>query len=415
MDTRKFKLGLILCLSGFVLVNANLLWRVRDLLLEGYGDFASFYTAGKILRQHEGKRLYDPHLAWSMQQEFAPRVEIRRGPLPYIRPPFEALLFLPFAYLSYPAAYAVWTALKICLLLLIAFLLESGIAGRSPSLPGTLFRWLVSLAYFPVAFDLRQGQDAALLLLIFCLALQFLENGSDFRAGIFLGLGLFKFTLTMPLLLVFLVRRKFRFVSGFFSAAAVLLGLSVMVSGWSTVLAYPEYLWTLKATAPGLTTVRLMPNLRGLFAAFGVEGGRTNWVLGGVAILALIRSARIWDFGESHRRLYFRAGFSLAIVVALVTSYYSSSYDLSLLLIPILTLGPRLFEEKRLGSTRVLFLACMGLLLFTPLYWVMLLRFDRSDWIAPILLLFAFCLARMVVTELGTRSGSEILLECPKP
>ena len=415
MDTRKFKLGLILCLSGFVLVNANLLWRVRDLLVEGYGDFASFYTAGKILEQHEGKRLYDPHLAWSIQQEFAPRVEIRRGPLPYIRPPFEALLFLPFAYLSYPTAYAVWTALKICLLLPIACLLEPGIPGRSLSLPGTLFRWLVSLAYFPVAFDLRQGQDAVLLLLILCLALQSLENESDFRAGIFLGLGLFKFTLTMPLLLVFLIRRKFRFVSGFFGVAAVLLGLSVMVSGWSTALAYPQYLWTLKDTAPGLTAVRLMPNLRGLLAALGVEGGPTNWVLGGVAILALIGTARIWEFGESHGRPHFRSGFSLAIVVALVTSYYSLSYDLSLLLIPILTLNPKLLEERRLGSMRALFLACLGLLLFTPLYWVMLLRFDRSDWIAPILLLFAIGLARMVATGLGTRSGSEILVECTKP
>jgi hypothetical protein len=415
MDTRKFKLGLVLCLSGFVLLNANLLWQVRDLLLEGYGDFASFYTGGRILEQHEGKRLYDPRLEWSIQQEFAPRVEIRRAPLPYIRPPFEALLFLPFAYLSYPTAYVVWTALKICLLLVIAFLLKSEIAGRSPSLPGVLLAWLVSLAYFPAAFDLRQGQDAVLLLLVFCLALQSLENGSDFRAGIFLGLGLFKFTLTVPMLFVFLVRRKFRFVYGFLSVAAVLLGLSILVSGWSTVMAYPKYLWTLKDSAPGLTTVRLMPNLRGWFAALGVEGAWTNWVLGGVTLVALTATALIWEFGESHRRPYFRAGFSLSIVVTLLTSYYSSSYDLSLLLIPILTLGPKLFEEKRLGSIRVLFLACLGLLLFTPLYWVMLLRLDRSDWIAPVLLLLAISLAQMAATELGTGSGSEVLVECPKP
>jgi hypothetical protein len=411
MDLGKFKPVLILCLSGFVLLNASLLWRVRDLLFAGYSDFASFYTGGKILQQHAGERFYDPRLQWSIQQEFASRVAIRHGPLPFIRPPFEALLFLPFAYFSYPAAYAIWTILKVCGLLGIAFLLEKTVDGRGLSLPRVLLAWLVSLAYFPLAFDLRQGQDSVLLLLIFCLALRSLQKGADFRSGIFLALGLFKFTLTLPVFFVLLLRRKFSFVFGFLMAAAVLLGLSIVVSGTATVVAYPRYLWALnQSAAAGLTTVRIMPNLRALFAQFGFEGSQANWVLGGITLIALVATALIWNFGERHRRPYFPAGFSLAIVVTLLTSYYVYDYDLSLLLIPILTLGPKFVRGESHGWSRLLFPACLGLLLLTPLYWFILLRFDRSDWIAPILLLLAISLTPMAVGE----SQPSRVRECPK-
>lgn len=71
------------------------------------------------MRSGQSARLYEPALQWKIQQQFASKVKIRLGPLPYIRPPFEALLFLPFAYLGYPAACLLWMAAKIVLLLAV--------------------------------------------------------------------------------------------------------------------------------------------------------------------------------------------------------------------------------------------------------------------------------------------------------
>jgi hypothetical protein len=34
-----------------VVVHAAVLWRVRQPILRGYGDFAAFYTAGKLLQE----------------------------------------------------------------------------------------------------------------------------------------------------------------------------------------------------------------------------------------------------------------------------------------------------------------------------------------------------------------------------
>ena len=113
----------VLCLLGFAALNAWMIWQAHDPILQGYVDFASFYTAGRIVQSGQSPRLYDPALQWKVQQEFASTVKIRRGPLPYVRPPFEALVFLPLAYLTYPTACVVWMALKTVLLLAIPFLL----------------------------------------------------------------------------------------------------------------------------------------------------------------------------------------------------------------------------------------------------------------------------------------------------
>jgi len=47
-----------------------------------------------------------------------------------------------------------------------------------------------------------------------------LKNGRDFRAGAILGLGLFKFQFIVPFALIFLLRRRWKFMRGFVATAA---------------------------------------------------------------------------------------------------------------------------------------------------------------------------------------------------
>src|SRR5690348_13056427 len=95
-------------LAAWAVLHISLLWQERGRIERGYGDFAAFYTAGTMVYRGQGRLLYDRPAQWRIQQEFASTVEIRKGPLPYIRPPFEALLFAPFAALSYRAACLIW-------------------------------------------------------------------------------------------------------------------------------------------------------------------------------------------------------------------------------------------------------------------------------------------------------------------
>src|SRR5438045_8540354 len=91
-------------LLAMAITNGIEFWQQRARIMGGYGDFSALYTAGLLVRRGEGRSLYDRREQWRVQQEFAPKVDIRNGPMPFIRPPFEALVFFPLAYFSYPTA-----------------------------------------------------------------------------------------------------------------------------------------------------------------------------------------------------------------------------------------------------------------------------------------------------------------------
>ena len=386
---------LVLFLLGFVVLHLLMLWQVHDSILRGYGDFASFYTAGKILQHGQGARLYDRGLQWQIQQEFASTVTIRSAPLPYIRPAFEAILFLPLAVFAYPVAYMLWTALKLLALFTIPFLLPAEACGARRATSASL-EILACLAFFPIAFDLVQGQDSILLLLLFLLAFDSLQRGAGLRAGVFLGLGLFKFHLVIPIFCVFLLRRKTGVIAGFLATASVLLLLSVLVVGWSGLVAYPRYLWDLNQN-PSLLGIksRSMPNLRGLIAPLLPHGAippMVHWMLILVVIAGILISAKLWNIDRNGRTL--AAGFSLCIVISILTSYYANSYDLTLLMLPMLTLSRRFLLGAEIdGWPRFLFLGSAAALMFSPLYWVLVLRFDEFYWVALVLFLLAVSLA----------------------
>jgi len=413
MNAAKLKSRAVLCVVGFAILNGIIVWEVRDHILQGYGDFASFYTAGKILQEGRAARLYDRGLQWEIQQGFASTVNIRSGPLPYIRPPFEALLFWPLAYLNYPAAYLVWTLTKISILLIFPFFLPKDLRLGFESSAGTYLQGLLCLGFFPVAFDLLQGQDSVLLLLVLTMMFWFLERGQSFQAGSMLGLGLFKFHLIIPMFLVFLLRGKVKVVLGFLSAAVVLLSLSVVLAGWDACLNYPKYLWQLNQ-APALAGFKsyAMPNIRGLLTPL-LGRGRIPlvaqgllWALsaGGVAMVA-----RLWQFASGNAVLN-RVGFSFCIVVTIVTSYYANSYDLTLLFLVLLLGGSVLLPSTAIKSwPRTVFVACAALLLFSPLYWILALRVDQFNWCAVILLFLAASLAAVLRQDEELPSGRKTL------
>jgi hypothetical protein len=409
MESSKLKTACVLYLAGTVALNALILWQLRGSILQGYSDFTALYTAGKLVQQGRASAIYDRRVQWEVQQEFAFAVKIRRGPLPYIRPPFEALLFWPLAHLRYPVACLLWMAFKVVILFAIPFVLQP-IRGE-PRVASSALGGLLGLAFFPVVFDLLQGQDAILLLLVLVLMLNSLQRKADFQSGMLLGLGLFKFHLIVPIALVFLLRRKNRVVLGVLTTALVLVLVSVLTVGWATLLAYPRYVWDLNRTSGvGVTTATSMPNLRGLLAAFGVSQTSVlvTWFLWAVEIGGVIFTACIWRPGGDNDHTLVSLGFSLSIVVTLLTSYYVYSYDLTLLLIPILQFGGFFLRglKKRRWPDK-LFVGCLALLLLTPIHWIVIFRFGRFYWIALVLLLMAVSIACITESRRNSRVSAD--------
>jgi hypothetical protein len=396
MKAGKWKSGVVLFLLGMVSVHSVVLWQTHDLILQGYGDFAALYTAGTLVQRGQASAMYDRRVQWAVQQEFSSTVTIRNGPLPYIRPPFEALLFVLLAYLSYPVASMVWMAVKVLILLGIPFLLQPHLL-RDRLLPASI-EGLLCLSFFPVVFDLLQGQDAILLLLVFVLAFTALQRGADFRSGLFLALGLFKFHLVIPIVLVLLLRRKTRVLIGFLLTAFALVLISVALVGWAGLLGYPKYLWDLnQASGVGVIKSQSMPNFRGLITVYVGRAplpGHAHWFLVPIAIAGIVFTAWVWRGTDNHDPRLSSAGFSLAIVMTILTSYYAYSYDMTLLILPILVLGGSFLRSVELqGWPQGIFLSSAALLLFSPLYWFLILRLDQFYWIVLVELLLVVSMA----------------------
>jgi hypothetical protein len=396
MRQTKWKRLISIVFVGMVAINAAILWYGRHFIFEGYGDFTSFYSAGKLIQKGDAPNIYDRDKQWEVQQEFAGGVKIRNGPLPYIRPPFEALIFLPLAYFSYPAACLIWMAIKLMLLLSVPFLLEP-YATDGPLLAAT-YQVVLCLAMGPVVLDLLQGQDSILFLFIFVLVLIALRSAHDFRAGTLLGLGLIKFPIVIPMLLVMVLRRKGKVVLGFLTSAILLGCVSAALVGWRTTVEYPKYLWRINRTSNfGVMAAASMPNLRGLITT--LSGAGDSWEMQSLVVLAMIIgigfAAMIWRASDDKDPRLTNCGFSLSIVIALLTSYYFSGYDVVLLLVPVLLLGESFLRFRKVSSwAQISFFASIALLMFASLYRIFFFGLTGDSWKALVLVALAATLAR---------------------
>jgi glycosyl transferase family 87 len=396
MGSKNLRLALFGFFGFLILFHALLFWTVRDRVLAGYGDFASFYAAGWLTKNGEGRAIYSEEAQARVQAVLFSRVTIRQSPLLYAHPAFEVLLFLPLAYLAYPVAYSVWALLSLGLLLWVPRILE-------PNLPGlkTLYRPLpygASLAFFPAFLALVQGQDSILLLFLFALVYMSLKRGEEFRSGMLLGLGLFKFQVVLPFLAPFLLRRRWKVLAGFGSVLILLVAASTLVTGLDGLGSYVRLLLGFKwKTTPGNVQAPTgvlsspMPNLRGaLYALLG--GSLPENVIRIIVVVASLGllwwAARQWPLNRGEALATFDLGFSLNLAVALVVSYYLFLHDLSPLAIAIALVANHLVsgsEGKR--ALRVTLISLLCIFYFTPAY-LLLMGHDRLHWVFwPLVLL----------------------------
>jgi len=373
--------------------NGFLLWESRLPMAQGYGDFANFYTAGALVQRGESAELYSPAAQWKVQQEFASEVKMRRSPMRYMRPPFEALLFAVFAAWPYATALLLWTGFKLALLAAIPFVVVRGKFWKERFPLWTTA--ILVLGTFPAFMDLLMGQDAFLLAFLFAICFWQLETGRDVGAGVTLGLALVKFQLAIPFFLVLWISGRKRVLPGFVTSASVVLAISAALVGWRALLKYPGYLLTLNRT----TGVGIVPEnhmtLRGLLTVFAGRlpyPGPIAWALATLAAAAIVYTGLLW---RKAGRRFLAEGFGLAAIVAIVTSYYASDYDLLLLIVPLLAMRARPDGAPKADKvTRYLEVTALPLLLLTPVYWFTRVQLHAECLMTLPLLALSVALAR---------------------
>src|SRR6266516_3757151 len=317
--------------------------------LRGHADFRQLYVAGYMVRTGHRTQLYDYAAQTYFQNTLVSNDE---RALPFIRPAYQALMFVPFSLLPYRTAYLGFLLLNVLLLALAFLILQPRLRGLSrvwPGLPPALF-----LGFYPVALALMQGQDSILLLALLAAALVSLERNRDLTAGALAGVGLFKFQIVVPIVLLFLLWRRWRFVKGFMFSAILVGLLSFITCGWAEMVVFVHSLLSVGAGLPAVPgeinfplRINIMANLRGLIYGLASLRAPQRWLqvttllLSSIVVISVRARGRQQPGGDA---------LVLAITAGVVVSYYLFIHDLSILLIPIVLTLDRFISRNGTGE-----------------------------------------------------------------
>ena len=230
-------------LSGVVLVLfvAGLLSE-RVLLLPARIDFSAYYVAGHVVAEHPPGKLYyqvtfpDGRIApldsASEWKDVGSRYGVERV-LAFVYTPFFAVLMRPLAYLSYGAAYGVWTAITV-VLTLASLWLGVRLSGWRVSVELAVILVVGVFSYHGFFEVLRLGQADSLLLFLLTVGVWFLRRERDWGSALCFALAtMIKITpaIAVPLLVM---HRRWKWLAAYGSWMLGLVGFSVWQAGWTS-------------------------------------------------------------------------------------------------------------------------------------------------------------------------------------
>ncbi len=326
--------------------------------LGGHSDFRQIYAAAYMVRTGSAAQLYDPAVQQQVQNSIVGIDQV----IPFIRPAYELLIFLPVSMLPYRAAYFTVLACNLILLAMIYKLLRSRLQNLT-----AIFPWIPAallLGFLPIGGALLQGQDSILLMFLLLLAMISLERNRDMWAGMFVGLGLFKFQLTLPFAAIFFLWRRWRFIIGFLPMAALAVLISISITGIAQTRTYLRLLFFMAQPAPVKSiyplTISRMTNFHGaVFAIFGhllsVRG-----VFLTTAAVSFVWVGWLWR----NRPATKTDEFLLAVMAATLLSYYLFFHDVSPLIIPIAILLNRNIMSETSGDRQGRIIVRLATVLF---------------------------------------------------
>jgi len=286
--------------------------------------------------------------------------------------PASGLMMLwPLAALPWPVARAVWAVSNLVFGAVLSLILWRLFLPRS----GWRVLALVSIFFFagtPFLNNLGNGQHAVFTLLFFAAGLCAQRRGSTRLASIFLAVSWFKYTLGVPLSLVFVVRGRWVVLLG---AAAIHAVLTVFAAIWTGTNPVDLLLGPLRVANVATTPGHL--NLLGLAARMGLESKLLPLVATAALTTAVVLSAWRSRVDDDLPLLSLLSLFAYAVV-------YHLGYDLVILVIPLCFVVSRVrswHERDRLTRGWTIMLGVLLAWTWFADRPIQLMKIQHVDWV----------------------------------
>lgn len=301
-------------------------------------DFPAFHATALLWKS--GEQPYDLDNQCRMEKQVDPTQPC----LPFAHPPVLLPLLALVSNSNYVASYWRWTALTTFILVLCLIPLYF--------LSGDLRLSVQSILFFPAIFGLWMGQDNSIVLLAVLMWAYLLKLNKDFLAGVVLSLGAVKPQLLLVLAIPLLFCR-IRAFAGFCVGVLVLVIFSLALVGFEGL----KGILMLTALMSKIQGFGVWPegmyNVTGILARAGINHF-WSWP---IFLLGIVFICVLWK-----RRNVTPATISVAIIVSVFTAPHVHLWDMSLLIIALLTVHP---IAPALGSLLILSTFPFGLTYWT--------------------------------------------------
>lgn len=309
-------------------------------------DLMPTIAGGVAIRDGAGASLYDFAVQLAAQRQVrAPYLSLGNDQLlPYIHPPFEALVIAPFIDLSYPLLYAILTGLAVCAVGGSYWLLAHDLPLRGA---GYWVLLAAASSYHPLYQALWLGQTSPFVLLGICGIYATLAHRKEYWAAMPLLLIALKPQAFLVFALLLLLLGHWRTLA---AAAGVLAASSVAAMpflGLLWPLRYATFLATIAGwDVPHAVYPASMPTLRGL--TVNLLGGIAPSLATVVATLlsALALGTLVWCWWRTRTLLPPQPSvdrapvqqrdwlWALASIVAVLVPAHMGPHDHTLLIFP---------------------------------------------------------------------------------
>lgn len=298
---------------------------------------ASYYTASRLLLEGENVAdFYDDDWFSSKVEDYVPGVyEIY-----LVNMPTTALVFLPIANFDYETAKIIWTIFNILLLTVVFGLIINKLNLEGAWLPSA---FIILLAFQPLYSNIAFGQVYILIFFLLVLAWFAYESGNELLLGISIGLVFILKTAGIFLLILLVIKKKWRALLWFFAIVLFLFAVTLPIFGIESWSAYFNKL--LDYSSSPTLSVTAYQTIHSFFHHFFVLDGQWNPaplvnlpLLGKsmtiIFTLIILNVALIIAIKSKKSELVFGS----FIIVGIILSPPSIDYHYMLMLIPIFIL-----------------------------------------------------------------------------
>ena len=330
----------------------------------GMADFVRIYACAKLAASSDRQKIYDTSTQLKMVQSVLnTTLEPEAADSPYT--PHMITLLAPLSQLPLINAYWTWLTAS-CLSGILAMYL---ILKRERRLDNWTTAIVILAAFGSINSMnvLLTGQTTWFLFLFYCLFFRSLSTKKEVAAGASYALATIKPQYAIPFAAGLIGARRWRALTAFTVATALMLILAGCVLGWHNVIDYPQLLSS-KGGAEKAWYPEKMCNLRAILSNFMPYGLAYQY-----AFFALILSTpfacKLWaDIKDSAEKL--RWVFSLTVLLSLILGPHVNNYDCIMVALPAILTLPTVspIEILRMQS-KPLKIWCFLLIFYPSLGW----------------------------------------------